>query len=549
MSSEDEEKKRKQYPEKEVYVSITKEHEKMLSEYYYRDGYTFGRDGLFQLVKDKHPDNHPTRRQIANWLGKQKIQQLFTSIDHGGTANRFIPTEPWKNTSIDLIDYTNNSYGRMRYIIVFIDNFSRFMYASPIPNKEATTVAKSFSETLRRQREEYPNAPIKTLLSDDGGEFKGEFEELLERENITKRRILGGHAQQNGMVERANGKLKMILAKNKMIRGGGWGSHLEKCRNIYNEAYNRGIKYSPRVAAAFTTKEQFAEVRKNNEEAYNITADTKAHERELKRILSVGAEVRIRLAKGALSKSSEPSWSSATYRIAKVLPAIQSIAPRYLIEGKDPRYKYSRNDLFPVVAGTQSIPKQFTDEAAKKQAVASAITRSLTKGAFTEIDEFGLRKGDDAEAVAEERRKQSDTEAKRQLDNKKARQKENTQLSDVMLINKYKGKRVQIPLNSDKFSEEDRGDTGVIDKVVRQRYAVYDEKQNKYRLSKSKLLMYHVIWDNGSKEETYKLNNGNAYKKDIIDHIIVSFKPPSITPSGNIIKGKSAPKRRLLTFK
>ena len=119
------------------------------------------------------------------------------------------------------------------------------------------------------------------------------------------------------------------------------------------------------------------------------------------------------------------------------------------------------------------------DEAAKKQAVSSAITRSLTKGAFTEIDEFGLRKGDDAEAVAEERRKQSDTEAKRQLDNKKARQKENTQLSDVMLINKYKGKRVQIPLNSDKFSEEDRGDTGVIDKVVRQRYAVYDEKQNK----------------------------------------------------------------------
>lgn len=530
MSSDDEKeeekKKRKQYPEKDVYVPITKEHEDLLAEYYYRDGYTFGRDGLFELVKNKNSNDHPTRRQIAEWLSRQKIQQLFTSIDHGGTANRFVPTTPWQNTSIDLIDYTNNSYGMMRYIIVWIDNFSRFMYATPVPNKEATTIAKSFMETLKRQRKEYPNAPIKTLLSDDGGEFKGAFEELLTREKITKKRILGGHPQQNGMVERANGKLKMILAKNKMIRGGGWGTHLDKCRNIYNEEYNRGIKYSPRVAAAFTTKEQFSQVRKNNREAYFVTADVKAREAELKRILSVGAEVRIKLAKGALSKSSEPSWSSATYRISKVLPAMQSIAPRYLIEGKDPRYKYSRNDLFPVKAGTQGIPKEFTDEAAKKEAAASAITRSLTKGAFTELDKFGLRKGDDAEAVAKEREKQSDTEAKRQLDRKKAEAKQKqaekakNNNTDAALIAKYQDKRVMIPLDSDKFSEEDRGDKGVIVKVERQRYAVYDEKQKKYRLSKAKLLMYHVKWDNGSKEPTYKLNGGNAYKRDIIDHII-----------------------------
>ena len=64
------------------------------------------------------------------------------------------------------------------------------MYATPIPNKEATTVAKSFMETLKRQRKEYPKAPIKTLLSDDGGEFKGAFEELLTREKITKKEFL-----------------------------------------------------------------------------------------------------------------------------------------------------------------------------------------------------------------------------------------------------------------------------------------------------------------------------------------------------------------------
>ena len=75
---------------------------------------------------------------------------------------------------------------------------------------------------------------------DDGSEFKGAkyknqkgFIQVLKDNGIERRLILGGNPQQNGMVERANGKLKMILAKNKQIKGGTWTSNLEKATDVH----------------------------------------------------------------------------------------------------------------------------------------------------------------------------------------------------------------------------------------------------------------------------------------------------------------------------
>ena len=525
-SSSESEPEATQWKQEKAHTPISAAHEQLLSDYYYRAGYTFGRDGLYRLLEEKSPDNHPSRRQIARWLSRQKIQQLFLKQDSGGTANRFIPTKPWQNTSIDLIDYNFNQYGKMRYIIVFIDNFSRFMYTAAIPNKEATTCAKAFKDTiLAKQREEYPDAPIKTLLSDDGGEFKGEFETVLKEEDIVKRRILGGHPQQNGMVERSNGKLKMILAKNKMIRGGGWGTHLDKCRKIYNDQWNRGTQCTPYAASILTTEAEFKEVRRINEKAYGVTLSQKQKDRELAKILSVGSPVRIRLTKGALSKSSEPGWSSTVYRIGKVLPAIQSIAPRYLIEGKDQRYRYARTDLLPVTPGTQDIPKDLREEAKKANASSSAITRSLTDGAFTEFDEYGLRKGDSAENVAKAREAANNTKAAQELKKKKADAKNKqskTTATEASISAMYTGKRVKIPQGFTKFRQEEWGDTGVIVRTKRQRYAVWNTKTKRFKLSKNAQLVYHIRWDNGDREPTYKMNgDANVYLKPVVDKMIV----------------------------
>ena len=47
------------------------------------------------------------------------------------------------------------------------------------------------------------------------------------------------------MVERSNGKLKIIISKNRAIKGGGWVEELPHATEVYNQQYNRGIGLAP----------------------------------------------------------------------------------------------------------------------------------------------------------------------------------------------------------------------------------------------------------------------------------------------------------------
>ena len=37
----------------------------------------FGRDKLYQIIKSKYEDTAPSRRQIAEWLALQEVNQLY----------------------------------------------------------------------------------------------------------------------------------------------------------------------------------------------------------------------------------------------------------------------------------------------------------------------------------------------------------------------------------------------------------------------------------------------------------------------------------------
>jgi hypothetical protein len=36
----------------------------------------FGRDKLYTILRQKYPE-HPSRRQISEWLSKQEVNQLY----------------------------------------------------------------------------------------------------------------------------------------------------------------------------------------------------------------------------------------------------------------------------------------------------------------------------------------------------------------------------------------------------------------------------------------------------------------------------------------
>ena len=329
-----------------------------LNTVYYKEGYTLGRDTLYDIMKQKYKDP-PTKRGIMAWLKEQKLHQLYLQTKQVDSVQSFKPYKPLNSLSADLIDFTNKPAQLFRYILVVVDNFSRFMFSRALTSKKASTTARGMAEILDEIKETHKKVP-KYILSDDGSEFKGDYITLLEKRGIRKKRTLAGAPQSNGMAERANGKLKMLLSQNKEIFKGTWKTHLVKATRIYNEYKNRSTGYSPKDAIELTGKD-LDTVRANVEKVQINEERARAPD------YKVGDRVRLKIPKGKLDKMSTPNWTDKIFKIAKVIRNDATISTKYQIEGKPDDKRYSRSDLQIIRGKVVPIPVDETVQKKEKE--------------------------------------------------------------------------------------------------------------------------------------------------------------------------------------
>ena len=90
--------------------------------------------------------------------------------------------DTWSADLLDMIDYgTKNNYG-YRYILVVIDNFSKFGWTTPLKNKHAQSITDEFSKIIKTSNRK-PNL----VESDDGKEFVNKiFNEFLKLNDIKR---------------------------------------------------------------------------------------------------------------------------------------------------------------------------------------------------------------------------------------------------------------------------------------------------------------------------------------------------------------------------
>ena len=82
---------------------ISKNHLEVLNTEFYENTNLFGRDKLFALLKDKYED-HPSRRQIADWLAVQEVNQLYHPSKGKPKDIKSSMTTPNTIIAIDLVD-------------------------------------------------------------------------------------------------------------------------------------------------------------------------------------------------------------------------------------------------------------------------------------------------------------------------------------------------------------------------------------------------------------------------------------------------------------
>jgi len=217
--------------------------------------------------------------------------------------------------------------------------------------KTAEKTAKAMEDILESIKSKFGKVPT-YVLSDDGPEFKSDYMKVLDKFKIQKRRTLAGQPQSNGMVERANGRIKILMAKNKKIHGGDWSQHLATATKVYNEYTNRSTKFSPSKAVELK-KDEWDILRKN------VAKVQKDENREQAADLEVGETVRLKIPKGKLDKASDPSWSEKIYRIAKIHRKQATKQTSYRITGRPDDLRYYKSDLQVVNIGKiQSIPQK-----------------------------------------------------------------------------------------------------------------------------------------------------------------------------------------------
>ena len=226
----------------------------------------------------------------------------------------------WSLDILDLKDYGPENNRRYRYVLVTIDNFSKFGWTIPLKNKNAQTIKDSF-ENIMINSKRSPNL----IETDRGKEFYNNiFQDFLNKNNIK----LYSRKSSYGAVfaERFNRTIRDLLKKIVFEQSdANWIDVLPTITEQYNNRIHSSTKLSPKDAS----------LKKNEGVGYKNLLDKR---KKLKPKFQINDLVRTADLKKTFSKGDTTNWS---YKLYKFTEIINDTIPSYKIHYLKERYNES----------------------------------------------------------------------------------------------------------------------------------------------------------------------------------------------------------------
>ena len=223
----------------------------------------------------------------------------------------------WSLDILDLKDYGPENNKGYRYVLVVIDNFSKFGFTIPLKNKNAITIKDSFENILI-------NSKIKPNLieSDRSKEFYNNiFQDFLNKNNIkhySRNTVLGAV-----FAERFNRTIRDLLKRPVFEKGdGNWIDILSTITKQHNNRIHSTTKLTPIQAS----------LKKNEGYVYKNLLDKR---KKIKAKFQLNDLVRTADLRKTFSKSDTTNWSYILYKITEV---INDTIPSYHIDNLAERY-------------------------------------------------------------------------------------------------------------------------------------------------------------------------------------------------------------------
>ena len=83
---------------------LTKEQLEVLNKVFYKDLMMFGRDKLFNFLRSEYTDKEISRRQVAEWLSQQEVNQLYAPSKGKAKTFKSSMTSVGKILAMDLVN-------------------------------------------------------------------------------------------------------------------------------------------------------------------------------------------------------------------------------------------------------------------------------------------------------------------------------------------------------------------------------------------------------------------------------------------------------------
>jgi hypothetical protein len=335
---------------------LTEEKHFKLSDIYYKQGAKFGVQKLFKLVQQEYPQLRITRNNVNEWLKKQEEHQKNQPVKRIRHTKSIKSNNKHELLQIDLIDYSQNaSPNQNKYIVMIIDVYSRYLWAYATKSKNSNKIAETFEKFLNEI--DTSKYPIKKIQTDKGGEFMGEFDELLKKHDILH--IANSNPQANGIIERTNYNIKSLIAKYLQNKPNlNQFTVLDKIVDIYNNSYHRSIKMNPIQAYNIDTEKERKDLNKihNDRIRKKEEKDKQGDTLVINRNDKLEKEDMVRISKiqdKKLKKDYINRWSEDYYQISRIIKSKKEGVPiKYKIRdpytnGKESEYskKYYREEL------------------------------------------------------------------------------------------------------------------------------------------------------------------------------------------------------------
>ena len=207
----------------------------------------------------------------------------------------------WSLDILDLKDYGSENNRGYRYVLVTIDNFSKYGWTVPLKNKNAQTIKGSFENILINSKRS-PNL----IETDRGKEFYNNiFQDFLNKNNIKlySRNSLFGAV----FAERFNRTIRDFLKKPVFEKGdGNWIDVLQTITKQYNNKTHSSTKLTPTQAS----------LKKNEGYVHKKLLDKR---KKVKPKYKIGDLVRTADLKRNFSKGDTTNWSYKMYKITEII--------------------------------------------------------------------------------------------------------------------------------------------------------------------------------------------------------------------------------------